>query len=153
MKQYIKDNKIYNTPVQIEQGGKITFTNDDTLLKKQGFNEYVFEPVKKTKEQLIEQSNESINKLTDEKILNGFVFKDAEFYLTMQNQTNFANMFIAKDYLTYPQQVKTKDGFIKLNNIEEVSEFYLAGVNYIKECIEQGWKQKAAAELKIKREY
>ena len=86
MKQYIKDNKIYNTPVQIEQGGKITFTNDDALLKKQGFKEYVIEPVKKTKEQLIEESNESINKMTDEKILNGFVFKDEEFYLHFVTQ-------------------------------------------------------------------
>lgn len=153
MKQYIKDNKIYNVPVQIEQDGKFTFTNDDMLLKQYGYSEYVRPEYKPTLEELIEQSNESINKMTDEKILNGFVYDGAEFYLTTENQTNFANMFIAKDFLEYPQLVKTKTGFYSINNVNAVSGFYLSGVAYIKECIEQGWKQKAAAEQRIREEY
>lgn len=153
MKQYIKDNKIYNAPIRIEDGDKFTFTNDNELLKQYGYIEYVKPEYKPTLEELIEQSNQSINQETDEKILNGFVYDGAEFYLTTENQTNFANLFIARDFLEYPQQVKTKDGFMQIDNVEEVSGFYLAGVTYIKECLEEGWKQKAEAEQRIRKEY
>lgn len=151
MKQYIKDNEIYNVPVKIEVGNSTIYTNDAELLKKYGYIEYVRPVYKPTLEELIEQSNKAINARTDEKILNEFTYNDYEFYLTTENQTNFANMFIARDYLTYPQQVKTKDGFMQIDNVGQVSGFYLAGVQFIKNCLEEGWKQKAEAEEQIRK--
>lgn len=153
MKQYIKDNKVYKAPIKIEINDSIIYTNDDELLKQYGYIEYVKPEYKPTLEYLIEQSNQSINEITDDKILNGFKYNNYEFYLTAENQTNFANMFIARDFLAYPQQVKTKNGFMQIDNVDEVSGFYLAGVNYIKECLEEGWKQKAEAEQRIREEY
>lgn len=153
MKQYIKDNQIYNAPIRIEEGDKVLYTNDDALIKKYGYIEYVYTEVKKPLETLIAESDAEINKETDEKILNDFVYNGNEFYLTTENQTNFANMFIARDFLTYPQIVKTKTGFMQIDNVSEVSGFYLAGVNFIKQCLEEGWKKKAYSAEQLTIEY
>lgn len=153
MKEYIKDNKVYSAPIKLEIDDSTIYTNDDELLKQYGYIEYVKPEYKPTLEQLIEQSNQAINAITDEKILNGFKYAGAEFYLTTENQANFSNLFVAKDYLTYPQQVKTKTGFYTIDNVSQVSSFYLAGVNYIKNCLVEGWKKKAEAEQKIRKEY
>ena len=153
MKQYIKDNKIYNAPIRIGEGDNVLYTNDDNLLKQYGYVEYVYTEVKKPLIQLIEESDKKINEETDKKILNDFVYEGNEFYLTTENQTNFANMFIARDFLTYPQMVKTKTGFMQIDNVSDVSGFYLAGVNFIKECLEEGWRQKAEEAERITIEY
>jgi hypothetical protein len=156
MKKYIKDNKIYNSPITIKSKKEVDkkvvdvliTTNDEKTILAAGYEVYV--PPKPPIEVLIEKSNRLINKNTDDKILNDFVWKDNEFYLTMENQQNFANLFIAKDYITYPQTIKTKNGYFVLNNKEEVTEFYLAGVAFIKECLEAGWQEKINAEEKIR---
>lgn len=150
MKQYIKDNKIYNAPIKIETATKIIITNNETLLKEHGYEVYIPQPRKLTVEEEINNAIETINEQTDEKILNDFVWNDQEFYLTIENQTNFANLFIARDYLEFPQTIKTKTGYFTLNNKEEVEEFYLAGVNFIKTCLEEGWAEKNRTEEYIK---
>jgi hypothetical protein len=142
MKQYIKDNKIYNAPIKIETATEIIITNNETLLKEHGYEVYIPQPRKLTVEEEIKNAIEIINEQTDEKILNDFVWKDQEFYLTIENQTNFANLFIARDYLEFPQTIKTKTGYFTLNNKEEVTEFYLSDVNFIKTCLEEGWEEK-----------
>jgi hypothetical protein len=150
MKQYIKDNKIYNAPIKIETATEIIITNNEALLKEHGYEVYIPQPRKLTVEEEINNAIETINERTDEKILNDFVWKDQEFYLTIENQTNFANLFIARDYLEFPQTIKTKTGYFTLNNKEEVTEFYLSGVNFIKTCLEEGWEEKIKTEEYIK---
>lgn len=152
MKQFIKDNKIFNSPIKIQEGKKITISSDENWLKKYGYEVYV-PKYEITIEDKIEASNEHINKETDKKILNDFIWNGNEFYLTMENQQNFANMFIAKEYLTFPQTVKTKTGYATINSKEEVTEFYLAGVNFIKQCLEEGWQRKIDAEQEIRKNY
>lgn len=151
MKQYVKDGKIYNTPISIIDRNQKIFTNNDEVIKRYGYEDYV--PSKQPLEILIQKSNNQINEETDEKILNNFTWSGEEFYLTMENQINFSNMFIAKDFLTFPQQVKTKSGFITLNSKEELTEFYLAGVNFIRECLEEGWNKKSSTEKEIRKNY
>lgn len=151
--QYTKDNKIYNLPIELTVKEGIVYTNDEKLLNEHGYTRYEYVPPKLSLEAEIEISNDNINRNTDEKILNEFVYNGYEFYLTMENQTNFANMFIARDFLTYPQKVKTKNGFMELEDASEVTKFYLAGVQFIKECIETGWVEKAEAEKLIRKEY
>lgn len=154
MKKYIKNGKLYDEPICIhQQNGTITYTNDESIILENGYKVYEYTPSEPTLEELIINSNNQINKQTDEKILNNFVYNNEEFYLTSENQMNFANMYIAKEYLTYPQQVKTKIGFIELNSAEEITEFYLSGVVFIKQCLEEGWLEKAEAEQRIREEY
>lgn len=154
MKQYIKDGKLYNLPIIIKNdNGTTTYTNDEETILANGYTEYICNPPTPTLEELIENSNNTINRETDQKILNNFVYNDEEFYLTSENQMNFANMYIAKEYLTYPQQIKTKIGFIELTSAEDVTEFYLSGINFVKQCLEDGWLEKAEAEQHIREEY
>lgn len=149
MKRYIKNNKIYDLPIVINKDGKTICTNNESIILQNGYS--IYTPPEKSTEQLIEQSVERINKETDEKILNDFTWNENEFYLTMENQTNFANMYISKEYLTYPITIKTKTGFMNLSNQEQVTEFYLAGVGFIQKCLEQGWRKKAQEEQEIRR--
>jgi hypothetical protein len=153
MKQYIKDNKIYNAPIKIKNGDETIISSDAEFLKQYGYEVYIPQPVKITLEEMIEESNKIINEQTDNRILNDFVWNDNEFYLTMENQQNFANLFIAKDMLEFPQTVKTKTGYAEIKDIGELSGFYLAGVNFIKKCLEIGWAKKQEAEEEIRKNY
>jgi hypothetical protein len=151
--QYTKDDRIYNLPIELKTKDGIVYTNDEKLLNEHGYTRYEYVPPKLSLEAEIKLSNDNINRDTDEKILNKFEYNGYEFYLTMENQTNFANMFIARDFLTYPQTIKTKDGFMVLEDASEVTNFYLAGVQFVKQCLEEGWQEKLDAETEIRKNY
>jgi hypothetical protein len=153
MKQYIKDGRIYNLPVEVKIGDKVTYTNNEKFLKENGYEEYIIAPYKPTLEEEIERSIKSINEETDEKILNDFVWNDNEFYLTMENQFNFKNLYDLKDLKEYPIIIKTKTGFTSLENKFEVTEFYLSGVQFIENCLKEGWQKKLDAEKEIRENY
>lgn len=151
MKKYIKDNKVYITPITIIDGDKKITTNSDATIKKYGYTEYV-EP-KQSLETLIEDSNMRINQETDRKILNDFTWNGEEFYLTMENQFNFKNLYDLRDFKEFPITIKTKSGFTMLENIGELSGFYFAGVQFVEDCLKEGWQKKLDAEAKIRSEY
>lgn len=140
----IINNKIVYPPVN--DGNKMNVYNDEQWLQANCFHELTEEELKSVREADVKERKEkqlkAINKRCDNAILNDFKWKDNEFYLSMENQMNFANLYTAKDLLTYPQTIKTKTGYIELQNAEEVTEFYLAGVNFIKETLEKCWKEK-----------
>ena len=152
MKQYIKDGKIYNLPVEVKIGDDVTYTNNEKFLKEHGYEEYIFipTPYKPTMEEEIEKSVKNINRETDEKILNDFVWKDNEFYLSLENQFNFKNLYDLREIKEYPITIKTKTGFTTLNDEYELSSFYLAGVEFIENCLKECWERKADAERKIR---
>jgi hypothetical protein len=154
-KQYIKDGKIERAPLTILDGDNYVITNDHETILSYGWEEYK-EPEPTLEERInfeIEHMIERVNRSTDEKILNDFVWKDQEFYLTIENQTNFANLFIARDFMEFPQTIKTKTGYAQLTSKAEVEEFYLAGVSFVKQCLEEGWKEKTKREEKIRQRY
>lgn len=154
MKQYIKDEKIYNLPVEVKIGDKITtYTNNEKFLKEHGYEEYVPTLYKPTMEEEIEYSIKMINEETDERILNDFVWKDNEFYLSLENQFNFKNLYDLREVKEYPITIKTKTGFTTLNDVNEVEEFYLAGVQFVEECLKEGWRRKAETEENIRNNY
>lgn len=140
---YMKDGKTYSTPIVLTVDGRKIYTNDNEKIISAGYHEYI--APERSVESRIADAERSINRETDNKILNDFAWDGNEFYLTMENQTNFANMFVAKEYLQYPVTIKTKTGFVELENQAEVTEFYLAGINFIKTCLEDGWRKKAEA--------
>ena len=150
MKQYIKDGKIYNSPVEVKIGDDVTYTNNEKFLKEHGYEEYIQKPYKPTMEEEIENSIRLINRETDERILNDFVWRDNEFYLSLENQFNFKNLYDLRERKEYPITIKTKTGFTTLNDVQEVEEFYLAGVEFIENCLKDGWRRKADAERKIR---
>ena len=153
MKKYIKDEKIYITPIKIVKNDKIIFTTDEKLIKEAGYEVYNYVEPKQSLDTLIQLSNERINKETDEKILNEFVWNGEEFYLTSENQQNFTNLFIAKDILSFPQTIKSKTGYVVLEDIPALTSFYVAGITFVKQCLEEGWQKKAEAEQEIRNNY
>lgn len=153
MKQYIKDGIIYNLPVEVKIGDNVTYTNNEKFLKENGYEEYIAAPYKPTLEEEIERSIQSINEETDEKILNDFVWNDNEFYLSMENQFNFKNLYDLRDLKEYPITIKTKTGFTFLENKFELSGFYLSGVQFIEDCLKEGWQKKIDAEKEIRENY
>ena len=57
MKQYIKDGKIYNSPIEVKISDKITtYTNSEKFLNEHGYEEYVPTLYKPTMEEEIEDS-------------------------------------------------------------------------------------------------
>ena len=152
MKQYIKDGKIYNLPVEVKIGDEVTYTNNEKFLKEHGYEEYIFipTPYKPTMEEELEKSVETINKETDERILNDFVWNGNEFYLSLENQFNFKNLYDLREMKEYPITIKTKTGFTTLNDVHDVEEFYLAGVEFIENCLKECWERKAREEEKIR---
>ena len=153
MKQYIKDGKIYNLPVEVKIGDEVTYTNNEKFLKENGYEEYVPTLYKPTMEEEIEDSVKMINEETDERILNDFVWKDNEFYLSIENQFNFKNLYDLRERKEYPITIKTKTGFITLEDVKEVEDFYLAGVLFVEECLKEGWRRKAETEENIRNNY
>ena len=150
MKQYIKDGKIYNLPVEVKIGDDVTYTNNEMFLKEHGYEEYIQKPYKPTMEEEIEDSIKMINRETDERILNDFVWRDNEFYLSLENQFNFKNLYDLREMKEYPITIKTKTGFTTLNDVHDVEEFYLEGVRFVEECLKEGWERKAREESKIR---
>ena len=152
MKQYIKDGKIYNLPVEVKIGDEITYTNNEEFLKEHGYEEYIFipTPYKPTMEEELEKSVETINRETDERILNDFRWNGNEFYLSLENQFNFKNLYDLREMKEYPITIKTKTGFTTLNDVHDVEEFYLEGVRFVEECLKECWKRKTESEEKIR---
>lgn len=149
---YIKNGKIFKAPIKIDSAdGRVIYTTDPKIIAEAGYTE-VKRP-EPTIDRMLTQSDRLVNIQTDRDILNNFTFRGQEFYLSMENQTNFSNMFIARDFLTYPQKVKTKTGFMELQTKEDVQEFYLAGVNFIRACLEDGWAEKEKRAAVIKKTY
>ena len=150
MKQYIKDGKIYNLPVEVKIGDEVTYTNNEMFLKEHGYEEYVPTLYKPTMEEEIEDSIKMINRETDERILNDFVWNGNEFYLSLENQFNFKNLYDLRERKEYPVTIKTKTGFTTLNDVHDVEEFYLSGVKFVEECLKECWERKAREEAKIR---
>ena len=153
MKQFIKEGKIYNSPITITIDGKNITSNSENYLAEFGFLPYIVQPKQLTIEELIKESDDRINKETDDKILNDFSYNGEDFYLSIENQINFANMFTVKDYLTYPQTIKTKTGYTQLSSSEDVTNFYLSGIQFVKKCLEECWSEKQQAASQISAEF
>lgn len=157
--KYTKDGKIYELPILLEvekeENGVVTkikrYTTDKALILSAGYTEYV--APKQPLSVLIEQSDEAINAETDMKILNDFMWNGNEFYLSIENQFNFKNLYDLRNMKEYPVTIKTKNGFTTLENEKQVEEFYLEGVRFVETCIQEGWARKADAEASIRERF
>ena len=170
--RYIKEGKIYFTPIQIQkeveyiekeknEAGEeievkktknvIQYTNVEKDILEAGYKVYVAPKI--SVETLVKRSVETINRETDERILNDFRWNGNEFYLSLENQFNFKNLYDLRERKEYPITIKTKTGFTTLEDVREVEEFYLAGVLFVEECLKEGWRRKAETEENIRNNY
>lgn len=90
-----------------------------------------------------------INAHTDEKILTGFSWNGKQVWLSTANQQNYTNNFLAKNL---PVKVRLYEidgeasGTVAIDTEEELDVFYNSMVRHVRECVEEGWREKDAVD-------
>lgn len=123
---------------------------------------YKRQNAKPTIEQVKKAVIADINKQTDEKILNGFPWailhgehagETVNVWLSEENQRNFSEaqrVAGMTDGANLPLQVKVSEGadgvpvYDSFETIQEITNFYLAGVQFINATLQAGWAEKDA---------
>jgi hypothetical protein len=89
------------------------------------------------------------NKITDEKILTGFKWKNMNIWLSSENQFNYKSAYdlaIQTNGDSLPVKFKFNDNenvtYYVFENIKDFSDFYLSAIKYIQQCLEDGWVKK-----------
>ena len=111
---------------------------------------------------------DDINKQTDEKILNGFVWNDNPVWLSSENQFNFKAAYdlaiqtngaslpvkfkIGETPVTYvnkgteEEPIWVKEGgepiYHIFETVEDLADFYTKAVAHINNCLNEGWQKK-----------
>lgn len=89
------------------------------------------------------------NKQTDKAILEGFVWKDMQVWLSTENQFNYKaayDLAIQTNGITLP--VKFKFGnpenpvYYTFKDLPDFTDFYVSAMRYINETLDKGWQQK-----------
>lgn len=86
-----------------------------------------------------------IDARTDERILSGYVWQGKPVWLSMESQHNFQE---AHRLQIIPVKFKIgedADGqpvYHTFETFDELDEFYKGGVNYINQCLNEGWVEK-----------
>ena len=112
-----------------------------------------------------------INAHTDEKIVNGFPWailhgdhagETVNVWLSEENQRNFSEaqrVATMTEGANLPLQVKISEGadgipiYDVFNTIEEITNFYLAGVQFINTTLQAGWAEKDSIDWTPYEEY
>lgn len=100
------------------------------------------------KQEILEQILEKINADTAAKIYAGIDYDDVQFYLTAENQRNFAELDRNRADLIYPYTVWCGDGEAQLQDADEVHTFYRLGYHHISIQLEAGKQAKKDARSK-----
>lgn len=99
---------------------------------------------------------DTINANTDEKILNGFVWKSIHVYLSSENQNNFKAAFdlnMQTGGLMLPVKFKLGEDtegnamYHTFENMEDFTDFYTSAVSYINQCLNEGWAEKDSLDM------
>ena len=94
---------------------------------------------------------DTIDANTDEKILNGFVWKGVKVYLSQENQTNFKAAYdlnVQSNGSMLPIKFKIGEDengnavYHTFEDMEDFSDFYVSAVAYINQCLNEGWEEK-----------
>lgn len=99
--------------------------------------------------------NALINGMTDQRILDGFVWKDMPVWLSSENQFNFKAAYDlafqtngASLPAKYKLGVDEKDDpvYYEFEDLATFQDFYFGCIVWIQRCIEEGWKEKDAVD-------
>lgn len=89
----------------------------------------------------------AINKATNEKIVNGFIWNEKKIYLSAENQLNFAAIERSRS-ISYPLKIKineTEDGmpiYHVFENADDFIAFSRAASLYVVDMVQNGWMEK-----------
>lgn len=111
---------------------------------------------KPTAQELHQDIDNLINNITDEKILNDFVWNGMGVYLSSENQMNFKavhDIVVQSDSTMSPITFKLSEDengqpiYHEFKSKSEISDFYLKAVSFIHGTLEAGWKEKDSVDI------
>ena len=102
------------------------------------------------KEEVIDVIVNHVNSLTDERILNGFVWNGTNVWLSTENQFNFKAAYdvaVQTNGASLPIKFKLgeRDGepvYHVFETMEEFSDFYTSAIGFIMQALNEGWVEK-----------
>lgn len=104
---------------------------------------------KPTQEEIKTLISKYYNKLTDEKILSGFVWNDTPVWLSAENQFNFKaayDLAVQTSGETLPVTFKLgtdeEPVYHEFKTLDELQDFYMKAIQFIQECLKEGWEKK-----------
>lgn len=91
----------------------------------------------------------TINKATEQTILNGFVWRDMPVWLSAENQFDYKTAYdlaVQTSGETLPVRFKfgtdENPQYFVFDNMEEFSDFYRSAVRFVNETLTKGWAEK-----------
>lgn len=97
-----------------------------------------------------------INDVVDQRIQNGFVWRDMPVWLSMENQFNYKAAYdLAVQNPEIGLPVKFKFGTVEepqyhlFETMEDLSDFYLKSVAYVQDTLSKGWEEKDNFDFKV----
>ena len=95
-----------------------------------------------------------INKQVDQKILEGFVWRDMPVWLSSENQFNYKaayDLAVQTQGMNLPIMFKfgTTDNpiYYTFETVEELTDFYTQAVRHINDTLAEGWKEKDSLDI------
>lgn len=159
--QYKDCDTFYLIGYNLTQINETTYSWDELCLFK---DKYPNIDLKIIKDSIIND----IDRQTDEKILNGFKWKNYQVYLSKEHQFNFKAAYdlsaqtngaslpitfkLGKTPITYKNVgTMSKPNYIEeggdpiyytFEDMKDFTDFQISTINYINQCLNDGWKQK-----------
>jgi hypothetical protein len=89
------------------------------------------------------------NKIIDDNIVNGFVWKDMLIQLTLENQFNYKaayDLAVQTNGATLPVTFKFGDSinpiYYTFKDLNDINDLYISSINHIQKCLSEGWNVK-----------
>lgn len=109
-------------------------------------------PFNKIKSFILSRLNEQI----DQKIINGFVWKEMPVWLSSENQFNYKTAYdlaVMSQGKSLPTVFKfgTTDNpvYYAFESLDDISDFYISAMAYINTCLAEGWKMKDSIDWSV----
>lgn len=89
------------------------------------------------------------NKIIDDNIVNGFIWKDMLIQLTLENQFNYKaayDLAVQTNGATLPVTFKFGDSinpiYYTFKDLNDINDLYISSINHIQKCLSDGWNVK-----------
>ena len=99
---------------------------------------------------------EGVNRMIDEKILSGFVWKDMPVWLSTENQFNYKaayDLAVMSQGQSLPVTFKfgTTESpvYYTFETLDDISDFYISAMAYINTTLAEGWKLKDSIDWSV----
>lgn len=126
----------------------------------EGVTFYEAELYSPTFEQIQETVLDGYNAIIDERIVNGFEWKEMKIWLSRENQFNYkaaydlaVQMQGANLPITFKFGTTINPQYYVFNTVDELQDFYLAAMKYINDTLYAGWIEKDSIDWEPYKKY